>query len=150
MCALRACGEFRCMRRKAPAEPSSSSASYSPLNILQESRLIRPVGSEGYCVCSAPGKGRACLCWAPDCGQTQGPCLHSPPRGLGTAPGKGLKYRVPAVGIRRCPPETRKVSCRDFSLLRNCRLRALRSSLVLTSLLRQFRKHSTYRARLAF
>lgn len=90
-CAVQPCGELRCVRRKAPTEPSSPNASASPLTILQDSCLVRSIVSEGCCAYPAPPRG--CPEGQPVLGLLQlwadtGPCLHSPLRSLG----RGLRY----------------------------------------------------------
>lgn len=89
------------MKRNAPTEPSPSASAF-PLTALQNSRFVRPAISEGCCTCPAPAEGApqsACLCWALDGGQKQGPASNLYSEVWALPQGGG----VPVVETRICP-----------------------------------------------
>lgn len=127
------------MRRKAPTEPSSHSASAFPLTILQDSCLVRPVVSEGCCAYPAPPRGVP----------RRPPCAGHPIMGRHRAlpPFSSQKprerpkvHRVPAVGTRKHSQEkTGKAAAETSTSLRISGSGLWEAALVLAPLLYNFR-----------
>lgn len=99
-----------------------------------------------------PSRGapqRACLCWVPLVGRHRDPVSILPHRPGHCRREGPMAHIVPAVGIRRHPRRPGKTAAETSASSGITASGLWEAAQVLTSLLHQFRKHSTYLPRLA-